>query len=108
MALLAWSISVFPAGAEPIERTTRKGPVEATVRLEPGHLKIGDVVTLTLRVVAEEGVELLMSLFGSALERFAILDFATNEALDEDGRGLPHRRIVWNRPNRAGRVCLRS
>ena len=55
--------------AEPLEKTARKGPVEAVVNLDPPDPKVGDPVTLTLTVVAEKDVEVLMPEFGQAMER---------------------------------------
>ena len=73
-------------GAVPLAKTARKGPVTATVSLEPSEPRIGDTVTLTLRVVAEGNVELLMPEFGEALEQFPIVDFALEELIDEEQR----------------------
>jgi len=70
---------------EAIEISTERGPVEATVRLEPATPLIGDYVTLTLEVVAEKGVELLMPEFGDALDRFQIVDFAPRQVIDDTG-----------------------
>ena len=74
--------------AEPISETTTLGPVEATVRMEPSEPRIGDVVTLTLEVQAEAGVEVLMPEFGEALERYAIVDFVPRRAIDDAGRTI--------------------
>lgn len=71
---------------DPLEHTVRKGPVEATVGLEPADSMIGDSISLRLRVVAEKGVELLMPEFGQALERFTIFDFKSDEKIDDEGR----------------------
>ncbi len=58
-----------------IERVEQRGPVTATVRLEPDQPLIGDPVQLTIEVIAEENVEVLMPEFGEALDRYTILDF---------------------------------
>ena len=68
------------------EQRTERGPVSALVRLEPNSVRIGDPVTLTVEVTAESGVELLMPVFGSSLERFTILEFVPREAIDDTGR----------------------
>ena len=86
LAVLFGAIGALPALADPIERTTQKGPVEATVRLDRSGPVIGDLVTLTLKVAAQSGVELLMPAFGQALERFAISDFTSSERVDQAGR----------------------
>jgi hypothetical protein len=93
----------FPAAraAEPLERTTQRGPVSATVRLEPAEPVIGDLLTLTVDVVAEPDVELLMPAFGEALERYAIVDFVPHEKLDSEGRShATHRYRI--QPTRSG------
>jgi hypothetical protein len=85
--MLAQIAAAPPAeSADPLERQTRKGPVEATVRLEPADPSIGDNVTLTLRVVAAKDVELLMPQFGEMMDRFAIVDFREGRRVDEQGR----------------------
>lgn len=86
----------------PIERTSRKGPVEATVRLKPADPVIGDPVTLELRVVAEKGVELIMPEFGEVMEGFNILDFTRGEKIDDQGRTVATQRYVLQ-PPRSGK-----
>jgi hypothetical protein len=70
----------------PMEKSFGLGPVQATLRLEPAQPVIGDSLTLTLTVVAEEDVELLLPEFGEALERFTILDFVPRQTIDDQGR----------------------
>ncbi len=96
MRLRAWFLGVLtclgalasgaPAAEEPLERTTERGPVAASVRLEPAQPVIGDVLELTLQVKAKPGVELLMPAFGEALERYRIVDFVPRESIDDEGR----------------------
>ena len=74
------------SAVNPSEQRTERGPVSALVRLEPNSVRIGDPVTLTVEVTAESGVELLMPVFGSSLERFTILEFVPREAIDDTGR----------------------
>ena len=69
-----------------LERVTRRGPVEVTVRLTPAAPVIGDALHLEIEALAEEGVELLMPEFGEALDRFLVVDFAPSEELAPDGR----------------------
>lgn len=66
-------------------RTTRSGPVTATVSLSPKEAKIGDPLTLILKVTAEKDVTVEMPAFGEALGRFAILDFAPSSRLLPQG-----------------------
>ena len=109
VALMTIGICVVERSAalatDPLEATTRKGPVEATVHLEPGKPLIGDLVTLRLRVVAAKGVELLMPEFGQALERFAILDFASAETIDDEGRTVATQRYELE-PPRSGQQSI--
>lgn len=77
--------SVDDKNDEVIEISAERGPVDATVRLEPATPLIGDYVTLTLEVLAEKGVELLMPEFGDALDRFQIVDFAPRQEIDDTG-----------------------
>lgn len=93
--------------AEPLEKTTRKGPVEAVVNLDPPDPKIGDSVTLTLTVVAEKDVEVLMPEFGQAMERFPILDFTTSEKIDGEGRTVLAQ-TYYLQPPRSGKQRIPS
>lgn len=85
-----------PAG--PLERSRARGPVEVTVRLEPAAPRIGDVLVLELEARAEPGVELLLPEFGEALDRFAILGFASREDLDDEGRTRAFQRYELEAP----------
>ncbi|MDJ0864634.1 MAG: hypothetical protein QNK03_00905 [Myxococcota bacterium] len=80
--------------AEPLERTTTRGPVTATVRLSPAEPLIGDALVLELEVVAAPEVELLLPEFGEALDEFAIVDFAPFEGLDDQGRSVAVQRYT--------------
>lgn len=86
-------LSAAPASAT-LEKTSESGPVRATVRLEPDEPRIGDPLHLELEVVAEEGVELLMPAFGEALDRFAVVDFAPSEQVDDQGRTVARQRYT--------------
>lgn len=97
LAALLVGLAGAPAGAGPddatgtgaaIERRTVRGPVTATVRLQPPQLRFGDAFELRLEVRAEPGIELLMPRFGSALERFRIAEFVPRERIDADGHTL--------------------
>ena len=70
---------------EPLEATSESGPVRATVRLSPPAPAIGDSLSLSLEVRAEQNVELLMPEFGDALDRFSIIDFTRSETADDQG-----------------------
>jgi hypothetical protein len=80
------SLTALAWGDDTIEKRTESGPVTATIRLEPSKPLIGDAVTLTITVVAEENVELLMPEFGEALDRFSIIDYVPRESIDDEGR----------------------
>ncbi|MDM4013994.1 hypothetical protein [Roseiconus lacunae] len=77
---------VGDAIAEPLTTTRVSGPVTVIVSLEPEQPVIGDPVKLTIEVTAEKDVEVLMPDFGSALNRFSIVDFAPRQTIDDDGR----------------------
>lgn len=90
-ASVSFSVAVVNA-ANPIEQSTRSGPVTAAVRIEPAGPRIGDPLTLTLRVEATKGVEVLMPEFGDALDHFAIVDFGASEEIGSEGQTiLTHR-----------------
>ncbi|MCC9600465.1 hypothetical protein LOC67_07820 [Stieleria sp. JC731] len=60
--------------------------MKVKVTLEPKSPVIGDTIKLTIEVEAEKDVEVLMPDFGSALHRFAILDFAPRKTIGDQGR----------------------
>ncbi|WP_145389642.1 DUF4381 family protein [Stieleria neptunia] len=74
------------ASAESIVQQRQSGPVSIDVTLEPKAPVIGDTVTLSIQVTAEQDVEVLMPDFGDALDRFSIVDFAPRETIDDAGR----------------------
>ncbi len=84
--------------AQQLERTTERGPVTARITLEPAEPVIGDSLTLTLEVTAEQGIELIMPEFGQSLDRFAIRDFVPRETLDDTGRTLATQRYRLSAP----------
>ena len=77
----------------------QRGPVKASVSIEPTAPVIGDVITLTLEVIADEGVELLMPEFGQSLDRFSIIDFVPKESVDEKGRNVASHRYRLQSPS---------
>ena len=79
---------------EALEQRSRRGPVEAVVRITPSAPVIGDALIFEIEVTAELGVELLMPEFGEALDRFAIVDFAPHERIDESGRTIATQRYT--------------
>lgn len=81
-----------------LRETVTEGPVSAEVRLKPAKPLIGDAVELTIRVVAENDVELLMPEFGEALDRFTVLDFVPRRELDSDGRSIAVQRYRLQPP----------
>jgi hypothetical protein len=88
-------------GQESLESVAERGPVAATVRVAPAAPVIGDAIRLELEVTAEAGVELLMPEFGEALDRFAIVDFAPSERVDDQGRTIARQRYTLQ-PSRSG------
>lgn len=84
--LVTGIVSGQSADGSSLEKTSRRGPVSATIRLEPSEPVIGDVLKLRLTVVAEDRVEVLMPEFGEALGRFTIIDFVPREDIDDRGR----------------------
>jgi len=87
--------------AAPLERTTHKGPVTAVVTIDPAEPTIGDTVALTIRATADKDVELLMPQFGDVLDRYAIVDFATTDQIDPEGRTVITQSYVIQ-PSRSG------
>ena len=71
--------------AETLSAESRAGPVVATVSLTPAAPRLGDVLVLTLAVVADAGVTVEMPVFGDALGRFGIVDYAPRREAAADG-----------------------
>jgi len=98
VVLLLTLLAVLTARAaevqDGLEGRTKRGPVEAAVRLEPASPRIGDALIFEIEVVAEAGVELLMPEFGDALDRFRIVDFAPSERIDDQGRTVAVQRYT--------------
>lgn len=92
LALAASGGAARPAAAASAH--SESGPVQATVSVEPESPRIGDPIHLELEVVAEPGVELLMPQFGEALDRFAVVDFAPSERVDDEGRTVARQRYT--------------
>ncbi|MCA9199979.1 MAG: hypothetical protein KDA87_20710 [Planctomycetales bacterium] len=83
-AVFLCQLLVTPAQGA-IEKQEQRGPVRAFISLEPESPVIGDTLTLTITVRAEQGVELLMPEFGEALDQFAKLDFVPKREILADG-----------------------
>jgi hypothetical protein len=103
-SVLVW-LTLAPGIADATTQETQLGPVTAVVRLEPDTPVIGDAMTLSIEVLAEEGIEVLMPEFGEALERFSIIDFVPRERLDPDGRTRFSQRYTLQSP-RSGEHAL--
>jgi hypothetical protein len=88
-----------------LKKTVRKGPVEATVQLEPEQPRVGDPVHLTLSVVGEEKVELIMPIFGQVMERLTIVDYVSSERIDDKGRTVATQRYELQAP-RSGKQSI--
>lgn len=86
------------APPESLERVSERGPVKVRVALEPARPVIGDSLTLTLEVEAEQGVELIMPEFGQSLDRFSIRDFVPRSAVAESGRTRAIQRYTLSAP----------
>ena len=71
--------------ATALSAETREGPLAATVSLRPAQPRLGDVLVLTLSVTAEAGIAVDMPVFGDALGRFGIVDYAPRREVLEDG-----------------------
>ena len=83
------------------QQVVQRGPALATLSLDPPAPVIGDVLVLSLEVVAEPEVEVLMPEFGEALGRFEIVDFAPSERIDDQGRTVA-KQVYRLQPARSG------
>ena len=68
-----------------LTRVTEEGHVRITVELTPAEPQLGDPLSLTLTVEAQDGVTVEMPAFGEALGRFSIVDFTPREETRPDG-----------------------
>lgn len=81
-----------------VEKTSERGPVRARVRLEPAAPVIGDTVTLTVEVTADDGIDLMMPEFGQSLDRFSVREFVPKESVDASGKTVSTQRYVLEPP----------
>lgn len=63
------------ANAEPVVKTTDRGPVKLTVTAGKGTISIAERLDLTIEVQAASDIEVEMPQFGDALAEFEIRDF---------------------------------
>ena len=81
-----------------VSRVTEEGPVKLTVALTPAEPQLGDPLSLTLTVEAEDGVTVEMPAFGEALGRFSIVDFTPREETGPDGLWIATQRYTLQPP----------
>ena len=81
-----------------LTRVTEEGPVRIIVSLTPEEPQLGDPLSLTLTVEAEEGVTVEMPAFGEALGRFSIVDFTPREETRPDGVWVASQRYTLQPP----------
>ncbi len=93
----AKALPAAPAGGE-IVKASDGGPVKATVKLTPEKPTLGDPLHLTLKVVAERGVEVHMPAFGEALGRFSITSFTPRRTVAPDGATEESQEYVLEAP----------
>ena len=100
LATVALALPALGAAQDPLRPASgrsERGPVSATIRVEPAEVRIGDPVTVTLAVTAEPGIELLMPVFGTSLDRFTILEFVPQRRVDDEGRAIETQRYRLDR-----------
>jgi len=83
---------------EEVQKTNQSGPVTAVVKLSPKEPRLGDRLTLTLEVTADQGVEVRMPAFGEALGMFAILDYAPKTTKTDDAKTVYAQRYTLDSP----------
>ena len=84
--------------AAALSADTRDGPVAATVSLRPAEPRLGDPLVLTLTVSAELGISVDMPVFGDALGRFGIVDYAPRGEVADDGSSVLTQRYTLQSP----------
>ena len=92
------NVAVQPAQVPSVERETTLGPVHAVVRMTPENPVIGDPVTLSLEVDAEQDVRVDMPEFGDQLGRFNISDFKPAQKLLDSGRSFQSQTYTLDLP----------
>ncbi len=90
--------ALTPQSEEAISTTSEEGPVKASVTLSPKSPRLGDVLTLTLTVNAEQNVTVDMPAFGEALGRFSIIDFSPRHTVNDDGTSQASQRYRLQAP----------
>ena len=87
---------------EPLSKTTASGPVKATVTVTPKQAKLGDNLSLTLRVEAEPGTSVQMPEFGEVLGRFTIARFTPRRTVAPSGNTV-HEQVYLLQAPMSGR-----
>lgn len=72
----------------PLQTTVERGPVHATVTLEPSRPKIGDTLLLTLTITAQPGVELVPVDNWDYLGRFVVVSTSRDESVNRENQSI--------------------
>lgn len=84
---MRWMLcALLTLAATDVSKVNELGPVKVTTTLSPAEPKLGDEITLEIRVEAEPQVEVLMPEFGEALNRYSILNFVPRQRIDDRGK----------------------
>lgn len=104
LAFLLVCFCIRPGTVLAVVQEQTSGPVSVKLELLPDEPVIGDTLTLSIEVVAESDVEVLMPEFGSALNRFSIVDFAPRETIDDQGRTIAKQTYRLDAPSSGSQV----
>jgi hypothetical protein len=80
--------------AQAIGVQAERGPVNATVEIADGAIRLGDPITVTLTVRAPDGIEVLMPAFGEFLGQFAVLDYVPRQHTEIPGMQVHEQRYT--------------
>ena len=81
-------VAATPEEKVTTEKTSQRGPVTAQVKITPTQPRLGDDITLIVKVETEKDIELFMPEFGQSLDRFAIVDYLPQESIDPQGKTI--------------------
>ena len=87
--------ATLPASAEDYRDEKSLGPVKVLTTLSPSDPRLGDELSLTIDVTAEEDVEVLMPEFADVISGFPISQYLPKQSITPDGKSRSTVRYVF-------------
>lgn len=95
---LGQSVAETVSADESVEQVREEGPVRVVLTLTPAQSRLGDLLTLDLKVESKADVSVIMPAFGEALGRFEIIEFAPRSETESDGSRMERQTYTLQAP----------